>query len=190
MNSETQHPKSCYNYINNGIMYAGPIWDFDWNTLPTSSSYSEEGYSYTASMLTKASPSHQRSGYPSSPKNESDANYLWYPMLVKNATFKNLAAERWNAVSGAIQTYVTVEIPKIQAAIAASEAVNNKMWPVDSKSGFLGQRYSAYGIGGGYCGDEGKSFSDAVSTMQETLNSRISGMNSFVSGKNWPSKSF
>lgn len=185
MNSETQHPKSCYNYINNGIMYAGPIWDFDWNTLPTSSSYSEESYSYTASMLTKASPSHQRSGYPSSPKNESDANYLWYPMLVKNATFKNLAAERWNAVSGAIQTYVTVEIPKIQAAIAASEAVNNKMWPVDSKSGFLGQRYSAYGIGGGYCGDEGKSFSDAVSTMQKTLNSRISGM-SYVSNQKWP----
>lgn len=190
MNSETQHPKSCYNYINNGIMYAGPIWDFDWNTLPTSSSYSEEGYSYTASMLTKASPSHQRSGYPSSPKNESDANYLWYPMLVKSATFKDLAAERWNAVSGAIQTYVTVEIPKIQAAIAASEAVNNKMWPVDSKSGFLGQRYSTYGIGGGYCGDEGKSFNEAVSTMQTTLNSRISGMNSFVSGKNWPSKSY
>ena len=46
------------------------------------------------------------------------------------------------------------------------------------------------GIGGGYCGDEGKSFSDAVSTMQKTLNSRISGMNSFVSGKNWPNKSF
>lgn len=190
MNSETQHPKSCYSYINNGIMYAGPIWDFDWNTLPVSSSYSEEGYSYTTSMISKASPSHKRSGYPDKPNNESDANYLWYPMLVKSSQFKDLAAERWNAVSGAVQAYVSVEIPKVKAAIATSEAENNKMWPVDSKSGWMGPRYNTYGIGGGYCGDEDKSFNDAVSTMQTTLNSRISGMNSFVSGKNWPSKSY
>lgn len=190
MNSETQHPKSCYSYINNGIMYAGPIWDFDWNTLPVSSSYSEEGYSYSTSMITKASPYHKRSGYPDKPNNESDANYLWYPMLVKSSQFKNLAAERWNAVSGAVQTYVSIEIPKVKAAIATSEAENNKMWPVDSKSGWIGPRYNAYGIGGGYCGDENKPFNDAVSTMQSTLNSRINGMNSFVSGKNWPSKSY
>lgn len=190
MNSETQHPKSCYSYINNGIMYAGPIWDFDWNTLPVSSSYSEEGYSYTTSMISKASPSHKRSGYPDKPNNESDANYLWYPMLVKSSQFKDLAAERWDAVSGAVQAYVSVEIPKVKAAIATSEAENNKMWPVDSKSGWMGPRYNTYGIGGGYCGDEDKSFNDAVSTMQTTLNSRISGMNSFVSGKNWPSKSY
>lgn len=190
MNSETQHPKSCYSYINNGIMYAGPIWDFDWNTLPVSSSYSEEGYSYTTSMISKASPYHKRSGYPDKPNNESDANYLWYPMLVKSTQFKDLAAERWNAVSGAVQAYVSIEIPKVKAAIATSEAENNKMWPVDSKSGWIGPRYNSYGIGGGYCGDEGKSFNEAVSTMQTTLNSRISGMNSFVSGKNWPSKSY
>ena len=54
MNSELKHPKSAYTYINNGKFYAGPIWDFDWNTLPVSSSYSEAGFSFTQSMLVKA----------------------------------------------------------------------------------------------------------------------------------------
>jgi hypothetical protein len=189
MNSETKHPKSCYNYINKGIMYAGPLWDFDWNTLPTSSSYSEEGYSYTTSMLSKNKAYHKRSGYPTSP-NTSDKNYIWYPMLVKSSTFKALAAQRWNAVKGALEAYVNNEIPKVQAAIAKSEAENWKMWPVDSGSGSWGtKRYSTYGIGGGFCGDEGKSFSDAVSTMQKTLRTRISGM-SYVSNKSWPSVTY
>lgn len=189
MNSETKHPKSCYNYLNNGKMYAGPLWDFDWNTLPTSSTYSEESYSYTTSILSKNKAYHKRSGYPTAP-NSSDKNYIWYPMLVKNATFKALAAERWNAVKGAIQAYVDAEIPRVQAAIAKSEAENNKMWPVDSGTSAWGsKRYSTYGIGGGFCGDEAKSFSDAVSTMQKTLTTRISGMN-FVSTQTWPSVTY
>ena len=189
MNSETKHPKSCYNYLNNGKMYAGPLWDFDWNTLPTSSTYSEESYSYTTSILSKNKAYHKRSGYPTAP-NSSDKNYIWYPMLVKNATFKALAAERWNAVKGAIQAYVDAEIPRVQAAIAKSEAENNKMWPVDSGTSAWGsKRYSTYGIGGGFCGDEAKSFSDAVSTMQKTLTTRISGMD-FVSTQTWPSVTY
>ena len=200
MNSETSHPKSCYSYINNGKMYAGPLWDFDWNTLPVSSSYSENGYSFSKSMLEDAVAStgwfssykcyHKKSGYPSAPNNEGDKTYLWYPMLVKDATFKALAAERWNAVKGAIQAYVDAEIPRVQAAIAKSEAENNKMWPVDSGTSAWGsKRYSTYGIGGGFCGDEAKSFSDAVSTMQKTLTTRISGMN-FVSTQTWPSVTY
>ncbi len=187
MNSEMKHPKSCYSYINDGIMYAGPLWDFDWNTLPTSTSYSEEGFSYTSSMLSKASLSHS-SSYPSSPKKDSDKNYIWYTMLVKNSTFKDLAKQRWDTVKASLISYVDNDIPKIQNKIATSEAENNKMWPVDSGSSAWGsKRYSKYGIGGGFCGDEGKSFSEAVSTMQSTLKTRINGM-SYVSDKNWPNK--
>ena len=202
MNSETAHPKSCYHYINNGKLYAGPVWDFDWNTLPVSSTYSENGYSFTESMLKDAVSSkswfsssyqcyHKKSGYPSEPLDESDANYIWYPMLVKDATFADLAAERWDAVKGAVQAYVDTQIPAVEAKIAKSEAVNNAMWPVDSGTSAWGsKRYSTYGVGGGFCGDEGKSFSGAVDAMQSTLNSRISGMNSFVSKKNWPSVTY
>ena len=182
MNSEMKHPKSCYTYINDGKFYAGPIWDFDWNTLPTSSSNSEEGYSYTASMLTKASYSHKT--YPTAPSS-SDKNYMWYPMLVKNDTFKNLAAERWNAVKGALESFVSVEIPKIKDKIAVSEKVDSEMWPISIAS----SRYSKndFGMGGGKCGDEGYTFEKAVSTLQSTLNTRISGMNTYVNKKTWTS---
>lgn len=111
-------------------------------------------------------------------------------MLVKSAVFKDLAAQRWDTVKGAIQTYVDTEIPMVQAAIAKSEAENAKMWPVDSGTSSWGsKRYSTYGIGGGFCGDEAKSFSDAVSTMQSTLNTRINGMN-YVSTKTWPTVTY
>lgn len=202
MNSETAHPKSCYNYINNGIMYAGPLWDFDWNTFPTSTSYSENDYSYTESMIEDAMPTsgwfgsksyqcyHKSSGYPSEPLHESDANYIWYPMLVKNPEFTALAAERWNIVKTAVQAYVDTEIPKIQASITKSEAENNKMWPVDSGTyAWASKRYSIYGIGGGFCGDEGMTFSKAVSTMQSTLETRISGMD-YVSKQDWPNVTY
>ena len=185
MNSETKHPKSCYWYINEGKLYAGPVWDFDWNTLPTSGN-SEEGYSYTKSMLEKASPVHKRSGYPTAPST-SDKTYLWYPMLVKNQTFKDLAAERWNTVKGALSNYVDTEINAMAAKLEASEAVNNKMWPIDTNKNWLGQ--NSYGMGGGKCGDESMTFSNAVSTLVSNLNSRINGMN-YVSTKTWPSKSF
>lgn len=185
MNSELKHPKSCYTYINNGKFYAGPIWDFDWNTLPTSGN-SEENYSYTASMLAKASPSHQKSGYPDEPKT-NDKTYMWYPMLVKDATFKNLAAERWNAVKDALLTYVNTEIPQIQQKIAKSEAENSKMWKVTVATSSWGT--NTYGMGGGKCGDESYDFSKAVSTLQSNLTTRINGM-SYVSNKNWPSISY
>ena len=32
-NAEPNHPKSCYFHYKNGIMYAGPVWDFDWYTF-------------------------------------------------------------------------------------------------------------------------------------------------------------
>ena len=32
-NTEVRHPKSCYFYIRDGVMYAGPVWDFDYGTF-------------------------------------------------------------------------------------------------------------------------------------------------------------
>ena len=37
-NGEPNHPKSCYFYFRNGIMYAGPLWDFDWYTFQRNTS--------------------------------------------------------------------------------------------------------------------------------------------------------
>lgn len=37
-NGEPNHPKSCYFHFRNGIMYAGPVWDFDWYTFQVNKS--------------------------------------------------------------------------------------------------------------------------------------------------------
>lgn len=176
MNSEVKHPKSCYSYINNGKMYAGPIWDFDWNTLPTSSSYSEESYSFTKSIVSNGSWTYRSSGYTS--VSTSDKNYIWYPRLMQDSQFKAVAAERWAAVQSQL-SQVLNHIDEVKAQIAKSAAENEKMWPLDSgKSAWGSQRYSKYGIGGGFCGDESQTFDNAVSTLKSTIQTRINGLNS------------
>ncbi len=201
MNSETAHPKSCYSYINNGKIYAGPLWDFDWNTLPTSSTYSENSYTFTESMLEDAMHSktlfwttykcyHKTSGYPSEPNNEGDKTYLWYPMLVKSDAFKAMAAERWNAVKAGLKADMIIHLDNMYAQLATSAAENEKMWPVDSGTSAVGsKRYSVYGIGGGFCGDESKSFKDAIEQLKTTISTRIDGM-SYVSNQSWPSVTY
>lgn len=195
MNSEMKHPKSAYMYLNKGKLYAGPIWDFDWNTLPVNQQ-GEEGYTISKSMIevTKTGSSslwsgsglfHKRSGYPANPKNESDDNYMWYPMLVKDAKFKDMAAERWNTVKGAVLAYVST-LNQVAEKIKVSEKLNHEMWSVHKPASF---GTSTYGIGGGNCGDEGYDFDKAVTTLQTTLNARINGMD-YVSKKSWPSKSY
>lgn len=187
MNSEMKHPKSCYSYINNGKLYAGPVWDFDWNTLPTSTSYSEEGYSYTKSIVSYGSWSYQNSAQ-SSPST-SDENYIWYPRLMASNEFMQVAAQRWAGVQGQLSE-VLAHIDEVKAQIAKSEAENAKMWPVDSKktglSALGGQlRGTKYGIGGGFgnagfCGDEGMTFDAAVEQMKKTLSARMSGMSNNI----------
>ena len=203
LNSEMQHPKSTYMYINDGKLYAGPIWDFDWNTLPTSSLFECDGYSYTGSMLQHiidggsngffgmGAKGHFRksSGYPDKPLEESDLNYMWYPMLVKDATFKAKAAERWNAVKGALSAYVAT-LPQLAEKLKLSETENWSMWQLDSNNNK--KRTSMYSIGNvlsgssaGYCGDEALGFEAAVEQLQDNLNTRINGMD-YVSNQTWP----
>lgn len=198
MNGEVAHPKSCYSYIVNGMLHMGPIWDFDWQTFPnvnvvnqyydnmyTGGSNSFK-YEYSKSMLSDGTFSRSSSN-PSSVKT-NDKSYMWYPMLVKDATFKAKAAERWNAVKGFIAAYADSQIPAMAAKIKKSEAENWSMWPLESGSSAARNRYSTYGLGGGFKGDEAMTFDNAVSTLSSTINTRISGM-SYVSNQNWPSVS-
>lgn len=199
MNSEMKHPKSVYMYINNGKVYAGPIWDFDWNTLPVdNNNFETEGYSYSSSMLehaakytnlifTKIYYSYWKNkDYPSSPESD-DRNYMWYPMLVKDASFKAMAAERWNAVKSALSAYAST-LPAKAATLAKSDEENRKMWQMDTES--QNKRQNLYGIGGdGYCGDEGMGFTEAVQKLSDKLLDRIDGM-SYVSNQKWPSVTF
>jgi hypothetical protein len=180
-------------------VYAGPIWDFDWNTLPVdNNNFETEGYSYSSSMLEHAAKRGglfqgykyfsywKNSGYPSSPEGD-DRNYMWYPMLVKDASFKAMAAERWNKVKDALSAYAST-LPAKAATLAKSDEENRKMWQMDTES--QNKRQNLYGIGGdGYCGDEGMGFTEAVQKLSDKLVDRINGM-SYVSNQKWPSVTF
>ena len=198
MNGELAHPKSCYTYINNGKLYAGPVWDFDWQTFPNVSVIEQYydnaytggrntyNYTYTKSMLADGTFSRSSSN-PSAVKT-NDKGYMWYPMLVKSAEFKTLAAERWNKVKDQIALYADTQIPAMAAKIKKSEAENWSMWYLESGSRAGQNRWSTYDVGGGFKGDEAMTFDNAVSTLSSTINTRISGM-SYVSNQNWPSVS-
>ena len=198
MNGEVAHPKSCYSYIVDNMLHMGPIWDFDWQTFPNVSVVNQYydnmytggsnsfKYEYSKSMLSDGTFSRSSSN-PSSVKT-NDKSYMWYPMLVKDATFKAKAAERWNAVKGFIAAYADSQIPAMAAKIKKSEAENWSMWPLESGSSAARNRYNTYGLGGGFKGDEAMTFDNAVSTLSSTINTRISGM-SYVSNQNWPSVS-
>lgn len=185
MNSELKNPKSCYTYINDGKLYAGPIWDFDWNTLPESGYFEVSGYKYTQSMIDNASV-RRSSSYPTSP-NTSDAPYMWYSYLMKSSEFKALAAERWQAVRGNVAAYAG-KIAALEEELRKSEEENWKMWQVDAKdspSDKNKRRAKLYGIGltwlgtegtCGYCGDEAMTFKQAVDNIASNLQERINGM--------------
>ena len=178
MNSELKHPKSCYSYINDGMLYAGPVWDFDWNTLPVSSSYSEDSYSFSKSIVSKGTWSYQ-SRDQSSPSS-SDKNYIWYPRLMSDSQFMTVAKQRWAAVQGELNNVLS-HIDEVKAQISKSVAENEKMWPVDSGSGSWGtKRYSTYGIGGGFCGDEGMTFDAAVEQLKTTVKTRMNNMSNTI----------
>ena len=105
---------------------------------------------------------------------------------MKNSTFKDLAAERWDAVNDKVSEYINT-LGTLQSALAKSEALNNAMWPIDEKGAITSPRYTIFGVGGGHCGDEGMSFSAAVSQLQTTLKYRVNDMNNYVLNKTWPS---
>lgn len=205
MNGELANPKSCYSYIpnteKNGVLdqklYAGPIWDFDWQTIPNISvinstydnMYTDNGgkasyeFNYTESMLQYGDFEHSNTA--PTAKNEDDKPYMWYPLLVQSQEFKDMAAQRWNAVKGLISSYADIQIPAMAEKIRKSEEENWKIWYLDSGSNAASRRYSTFNVGGGFKGDEAMSFDDAVTTMRSNLKIRISGMD-YVSNQKWP----
>ena len=208
MNGELANPKSCYSYIpnteKNGVrderLYAGPIWDFDWQTIPNISvinstydnMYTDNGgkasyeFGYTESMLAYGSFKH--SDTEPTAENEDDKPYMWYPLLVQSQEFKDLAAQRWDAVKGLISSYADVQIPAMAEKIRKSEEENWKIWYLDSGRNAAMLRYNTFNVGGGFKGDEDMTFDNAVTTMRSNLKTRINGM-SYVSNKNWPKTS-
>ena len=192
MNTEFRHPKSVYMYMDGlGKLKAGPVWDFDWLSFPTlGSGYTEESdRSYTASLMAMSSmisAGRQVSSSAPSSKDDDDrkdAPFMWYPMLIKDPTFTKMAADRWKEMSGVLAAYAS-EINATRDLIAVSWEYNNAMWPAYYGDGKYDRQYH---ITNGMCGDEKlKTFDEVCQALYAAYMARLNGMNSFVSGQNWP----
>lgn len=65
-NSELLHPKSAYAYIDNDLLNAGPVWDFDWGTF-----------------------TNQKTGL-------RNLNGIWFDKLLQYSEFKQVLQTSWN----------------------------------------------------------------------------------------------
>ena len=192
MNTEFRHPKSVYMYMDGlGKLKAGPVWDFDWLSFPTlNSGYTEESdRSYTASLMAMSSmisAGRQVSSSAPSDKDDDDrkdAPFMWYPMLIKDPAFTQMAAERWDAVNEYIEAFAQ-EIYNTRDLIAVSWEYNNAMWPAYYGEGNYDRQYH---ITNGMCGDEKlKTFADVCQALHGAYMARVDGMNEFVLKQEWP----
>ncbi len=178
MNGETGHPKSVYSYIyGNGPLKAGPVWDFDWKTFPViGSGGMSTDYSYDSFIISAAkynSYSTPTDGL--EPISDNDQPFMWFPMLIKDQTFRDLVQERWTKIKSRLEAECLPKILTTGQSLAVSWEENQRMWPND-KSANKAQWWSGHGL----CGDEDMGFTDAYTKMQTTLRTRISNMDALI----------
>lgn len=194
MNSEFVNPKSVYLYQDgSGPLFAGPVWDFDWQSFPSTKAIggcledlqSSWDRDYTKSLL--ATPSFQGNSYwyNTIPAWSDDLKKkyapVWYPMLIKSTEFQDLCAARWSQMKPILEAYAS-QIPEHGAMLEKSWEENNSFWPsfdatLDKRPG--GQT--------GYCGDEkAATYKEVYKLLQNSYSIRLAGMN-FVTSKDWPS---
>lgn len=175
MNNEYRHPKSVYMYKDGaGKLCAGPVWDFDYQTFPNisliNSLYSNNGtdrLDYTTNTLL-----YTRYSYTGG--NDYDAPYMWYPLLFKDATFKQLVKSRWQTLYPVLQG-VTSTIEQLGQANRLSDTYNQQIWPIESKE------RTGYAWFIAYSGDERMDYDALISNMKAMYTERLNAMNSIIS---------
>ena len=199
MGTEFRHPKSVYMYIDHtgnaetnpkyGKLCAGPVWDFDFDTFPNPDNINESwvekyGRDFNNSIMAHSSLINTRPApaTSSAPTNGKDSPFMWWPLLMSDDTFTNMAAKRWDEINEIIAGYVS-EIEATRKLIAVSWEYNNAMWPACYSEKCDRQVMTTTG----FCGDEYLTYFDEVcAALTNAYNKRVSGMNSFVLKKNWP----
>ena len=91
---------------------------------------------------------------------------LYYKPLFKDAKFRALAKERWNALKNKLAT-IPEFIDQTAEHIAVSEVSNHKLWPIDSANN----------------GDEQLSFPDAVERLKKAYQGKFEYMDKEI--KKW-----
>lgn len=183
-NNEYKHPKSVYMYIDgDNKLTAGPVWDFDWQTfiIPEQvrvyGGIYEEQLRETDEWLYEGSKLAEGTGWPwNSYDYENDMPYMWYPLLFKDATFRNTVQERWATIYPALLG-VTDEIDRLAEQNRVSDQFNFAMWPL------VQLKRASTGFSAAFNGDEEMSFDEAIQSMKKAYTDRLEWMNSqIVSG--------
>jgi hypothetical protein len=119
MNQEPNNPGSCYMYYDNkdGLLHAGPIWDFDWGTY---------NYNFNDANL-----------YVNKSEHFITANSLWYCRLLQNTNIQARVIERWNIIKPKLQTLLDEDnMKRLSDYMAKSGEYNWEIWSVvDSSHG-------------------------------------------------------
>ena len=119
MNQEPNNPGSCYMYYDNkdGLLHAGPIWDFDWGTY---------NYNFNDANL-----------YVNKSAHFITANSLWYCRLLQNTNIQARVIERWDIIKPKLQALLDEDnMKRLSDYMAKSGEYNWKIWSVvDSSHG-------------------------------------------------------
>lgn len=184
MNSEYKHPKSIYMYIDGpGKLTAGPIWDFDWQTFALSENvdkltqkyYGQSGdcrsrfeWLYSDSKLWKATDLDF--------VYKKDRPYMWYPLLFRDASFREVAQERWSRLYPALLTILS-KIDELAEQNRVSETFNSAMWPLIP--------YHQANRSPSFNGDEDMTFEQAIQSMKKAYTDRLNWMNTQIVNGNF-----
>ena len=199
MNNEYRHPKSLYMYIDgDSKLFAGPVWDFDFQTFPNEENIVKlrPEYGITTGgntglitdlpdfgewMYASSAPDAWEWGdwwveKPSSP-DKSDAPYMWYPLLFKDASFRQRVQERWATIYPALLS-VAEEIRQLGEANRLSDRFNEAMWPLDGASRKGGNPQLGYLPD--VNGDERMTYDEAIRNLEAVFSARLAGLNSLI----------
>lgn len=111
VNHELGGPLSVYMHKDaEGLLTAGPVWDFDWGSLSFFNNPSARD-----KMFLK--------------------NAIWYAQLFKDPYFTNMLKERWTAMYPELLTDIPLYIESCRTLLRPSAGYNFKLWnPADDKS--------------------------------------------------------
>ena len=184
-NDEYKHPKSVYMLIDgDGKLTAGPVWDFDWQTFinydKVQAMNSQYGGTYscrnTNEWLYGKSKLAEEPTWPwDKPDYVNDQPYMWYPLLFKDANFRNKVQERWAVIYPKLLS-VTSKIDEFSAQNKVSDQYNYAMWPLSSLKNSAGSAFN---------GDEDMSFDEAIATMKQAYTDRLNWMNEQITSGNF-----
>lgn len=177
MNNEYRHPKSVYMYKDGaGKLFAGPVWDFDYQTFPNISNINAINSSYGKSSLSFNLSTLLYTKYSYSGGNDGDAPYMWYPLLFNDPNFKALVKSRWQKLYSTLSG-VTATIEKLGQANKISDTYNQQIWPIESKE----RTGNSWFID--YSGDERMDYDKLIENMKTVYLERLNSMNSSIG--NW-----